>query len=387
MHQAMGKLKSNSMKNCMLKIALCLLLMTNTLFGQSEFKNWDKGTSPQEVGKRVAEHFLSVPHGHGGVDGHTEKSITYPEVCVWYGGLTFAQLTKNNRLRDSLVKRYDKLVKEETSMIPTPNHVDYTVFGTVPLEIALQMPKYKRAKDLGVFMAEAQWAHPFGTNGKPESLKYYEQGLSWQTRVWIDDMYMITMVQSQAYRITKDIKYLNRAAEEMVFYLKEIQRPNGLFYHAPDVPFFWGRGNGWMAAGMTELLRILPKTNPNYGKIMAGYKKMMATLLQYQAADGMWRQLIDDPESWAESSSTGMFTFAMITGVKNGWLDTKTYAPAARKAWLAVIQYINTEGDIKDVCEGTSKKNDHQYYLDRKRRVGDNHGQAPILWCASALLR
>ena len=35
----------------------------------------------------------------------------------------------------------------------------------------------------------------------------------------------------------------------------------------------------------------------------------------------------------------------------------------------------------------TNKKNDHQYYLDRARRTGDNHGQASILWCASAFLR
>jgi hypothetical protein len=32
-------------------------------------------------------------------------------------------------------------------------------------------------------------------------------------------------------------------------------------------------------------------------------------------------------------------------------------------------------------------KNDHQYYLDRKRLTGDLHGQAPLLWCATALLR
>ncbi len=114
---------------------------------------------------------------------------------------------------------------------------------------------------------------------------------------------------------------------------------------------------------------------------------MMAALLKYQANDGMWRQLIDHPEAWPETSSTGMFTFAMVTGVKNGWLDEKAYAPAARKAWLALLRYLEPNGDIREVCEGTGKKNDLQYYLDRKRITGDFHGQAPILWTASALLR
>jgi rhamnogalacturonyl hydrolase YesR len=170
-------------------------------------------------------------------------------------------------------------------------------------------------------------------------------------------------------------------------YLDSLQMPNGLFYHAPDVPFYWGRGNGWMAAGMSELLRSLPKDNPDRARIMKGYQTMMASLLKFQAQDGMWRQLVDDPASWPETSCTGMFTFAMITGVKNGWLDGKTYGPAARKGWLALISYLNENNDIRDVCEGTNKKNDRQYYLDRGRLTGDLHGQAPVLWCASALLR
>jgi len=109
--------------------------------------------------------------------------------------------------------------------------------------------------------------------------------------------------------------------------------------------------------------------------------------LKYQDAEGMWHQIIDDPKAWKETSCTGMFTFAFITGVKNSWLDAKTYAPAARKAWIALCGYINKDGDVTDICDGTNKKNDYQYYLDRKKRTGDLHGQGPVLWCASALLR
>ena len=43
--------------------------------------------------------------------------------------------------------------------------------------------------------------------------------------------------------------------------------------------------------------------------------------------------------------------------------------------------------DVREVCQGTNKKNNRQYYLDRLRKVGDMHGQAPVLWCATALLR
>ena len=114
---------------------------------------------------------------------------------------------------------------------------------------------------------------------------------------------------------------------------------------------------------------------------------MMAALLKYQGKDGMWRQLIDHDEAWPESSSSAMFTFALITGVKNGWLDATTYGPAARRGLLAVIGYIDQNSDVTQVCAGTNKKNDLEYYLTRPRKTGDFHGQAPILWAASALLR
>ena len=352
---------------------------------EANLKNWPKGTSPKEIGTRVANHFIVTPHTNFNRPG-PPKVITYPETCAWYGALTFAKQSGNKEMLKKLADRFEPLFGEEAKMIPVPDHVDYTVFGSVPLELYIQT-KDKKYLDLGLSIADKQWAPPEGPRVKPESHEFYNQGYTWQTRLWIDDMYMITAVQAQAYRATGDVKYIDRAAKEMVFYLDKLQEPNGLFYHAPDVPFFWGRGDGWMAVGMAELLRSIPKNNPNYERIMKGYKNMMASLLKYQADNGMWRQLIDDPEAWEETSSTAMFTFAMITGVKNGWLDKEVYGKAARKGWLGLVTYINENDEVREVCEGTNKKNDRQYYLDRKRNIGDLHGQAPILWCATALLR
>ena len=365
-----------------------MLLSPGTAYTQKEikeFKKWPAGASPNEVGKRVADRYLALPYANFGRPA-PPRVITYPETCTWYGALSFAKQTGDDNLRNQLAQRFEPLFGNRDTLIPKPDHVDYTVFGAVPLELYMQT-KESRYLALGKRIADKQWGPPEGPRVNAQSHYYYNKGMTWQTRMWIDDMFMITAVQAQAYRATGDTIYINRAAREMVLYLDTLQMPNGLFYHAPDVPFFWGRGNGWMAVGMSELLRSLPRSNQHYDRIMKGYKLMMVSLLKYQAGDGMWRQLIDDPASWVETSSTGMFTFAFITGVKNGWLDKKTYAPAARKAWLKLITFINDKGDISDVCEGTNKKNERQYYLDRKRNIGDLHGQAPVLWCAAAFLR
>ena len=350
-----------------------LALLPLRLSAQKDFTQWPAGSSPREIGKRVAERFVGLPHRLT-TNQAEQPYIDYPESVTWYGALTLAQLSGDAGLTSQLIQRFDPLFGDDDKLIPVPKHVDLTVFGAVPLQIYIEN-KGEKYLEIGQAMADKQWADP-----TPE-------GLSSQTRFWIDDMYMVTLVEVQAYRATGDAKYLDRAALEMNAYLDKLQQPNGLFYHAPDVPFFWGRGNGWVAAGMTEMLRSLPKNHPKRARILNGYRKMMAALLKYQASDGTWRQLIDHPESWPETSSTGMFDFAMVTGVKNGWLPKKTYAPAARKAWLALLTYLEPNGDIRNVCEGTGKKNDYQYYMDRKKIAGDLHGEAPLLWTASAFLR
>jgi unsaturated rhamnogalacturonyl hydrolase len=374
----------NKMKSKFSIYTIPLVMFVNIATAQSPFKNWPVDKSPEETGLKVAELFVASPHG---VYGYNEKAhIPYFEVCTWYGALTFAKETKNSVLRDQLIERFLPLFTRDSALLPVPDHVDFNVFGAVPLEIWLQT-KEQRYYELGKMHADTQWGQPVGPRVTPASWRFHNKGYTWQTRLWIDDMYMITMVQSQAYRATGDEKYINRAAREMVLYLDSLQKPNGLFYHAPHSPFFWGRGNGWMAAGMTELLRVLPRNNPDRARIMQGYTTMMASLLQYQAEDGMWRQLIDDEGSWKETSSTGMFAFAMITGAKNGWLDKKIYGSAARKAWIALTGYLNEKAELTEICIGTGAGNNRQYYLDRKRLTGDFHGQAPMLWCASALLR
>jgi len=366
------------------KLIIALLsLLTNTAIAQDKyFKKWPAGKSPDEIGNRIAARFVQSAHPNWGNPGPANE-ITYPETCTWYGALLFAKVSNNHTLKKALEGRYRVLRETERKLIPKADHVDHTVFGSIPLELYMQTDSQDYFKE-GIRYANEQWQVP--ANAKPEYKQWAGKGLSWQTRLWIDDMFMISTIQAQAFRATGDRHYIDRAASEMVYYLDHLQRPNGLFYHAPDVPFFWGRGNGWQAAGMAELLRSLPEDNPNRSRILEGYRKMMTTLLQYQDQSGMWKQLVDDPESWNETSATGMFIYAMTTGVRKGWLEEKTFGPAVRKAWLALSEYINQAGDISHVCEGTNKKNDRQYYLDRKQNTGDMHGQAPLLWSAFAFL-
>lgn len=358
----------------LLAAALALPLAAET--SKSEyFSDWPKGASPAEVGKRVAENILPRKFRFETTPEKASLGVIYPEAIAWYGALTVAKLTDDKDLTGRLVGKFEPFLTEPGSQkISRVAHVDFRVLGAVPLEIFLQT-KDPRCKDLGLSLADAQWE------------KTTPDGITAEARYWIDDMYMIPLVQAQAFRATGDAKYLDRAALAMTAYFDTMQEPNGLFYHGTNAHFFWGRGNGWMAAGSAELLRSLPEDHPRRAAILAGYRKMMAGLLENQMDNGMWRQLIDKPGSWPETSGTAMFAFSMVTGVKNGWLDGKTYGPPARKAWLALVGYLDENANLREVCIGTNKGFSEQFYLDRPRTAGDLHGQSPMLWTASALLR
>jgi unsaturated rhamnogalacturonyl hydrolase len=110
-------------------------------------------------------------------------------------------------------------------------------------------------------------------------------------------------------------------------------------------------------------------------------------LLANQAEDGMWRQLVDHPESWKETSGTAMFGFAMARGVRLGILKDPAYARGYKRAWTALAGYVQPDGQIGDVCVGTNKADNAAYYLDRPRATGDLHGQAALLWFAAELAK
>jgi unsaturated rhamnogalacturonyl hydrolase len=281
--------------------------------------------------------------------------------------LKTAELLNDKALQDSLIFRYKDLLASNSKFISERAHVDHNVQAVLPLAI-YKLTGKEEYKKLGLKYADSQYSET-----DPE-------GITTQARWWADDMYMIGMLQLSAYRVTKDQKYLDRASKMIAAYLPKLQQKNGLFLHGPNAPFYWCRGNGWVAAILGELLTDLPKDDPNYTIILEGYKKMMNALVLNQSENGMWRQLIDYPYSWVESSGTAMFAFSMTRGIDLGLLKGKKYKNSVNKAWEAIVAHVNKAGEIREVCVGTNKMNDRDFYLERPRVVGDFHGQAPLLW-------
>lgn len=303
--------------------------------------------------------------------------MSYQNMCAAYGILKIAAVTGN----DSLRKVIERVFRPELLEGVSPhrdNATDYPPhqwFGFVPLELYMQTenPQYL---ERGIEMAEEQFKDP-DENGMP----------SYTSRMYVDDIYGATTMQSLAYSCTGNEKYLERAVQQVLFYAEKFMQDEGLFYHnVEEAPHFWGRGNGWSAAAFAELLSVMPADHPKRDQVLSYYNQMMEALLKYQGLDGMWYQLIDDLDTWPESSCTSMFLFSMTEGIRNGILPSKKYTNTVVKGWQGLSEFIDAEWRINEVCAGTSY-GDREWYLNRPRLTGDPHGQAPLLWVTSSLLK
>lgn len=352
-----------------MKISVSLIVLF-LLFSSHNSRTEQLKSSPVEVGKLLINDLLSRPEFMF-YDTPDVFAVHYAEACTGYGAVKLAGMIQDKVLLQQLKDRYDRVTDEK--LRNTANHVDVNVYGILPIELYLQTREHKYLEQ-GLELADGQWKDTLSG------------GLTSQTRFWIDDIYMIGALQVQAYRATGNLTYINRAALEINAYIEKLQQPNGLFFHGSEAPFYWGRGNGWVAAGLAEVLSELPKTNLYYGSILDAYTKMMETLVHYQDETGMWHQLIDHKESFRESSSTAMFAYAMSKGIKYGFLRKELYTDACVKAWNALTTYLDSDGKIREVCVGTGQSKEIEYYLDRPRTTGDLHGQAPMIWLATSLM-
>lgn len=347
--------------NSLLIYSLGMMVFSSAIATDPDSQKIKVRNDPAEVGKRVADNVINMRY-----------SWRYQRVCSYYGALMFSEVTDDPEILERVKKGYHWFSKGPKFNMK--GHVDYNVFGIWPFEIYRQtQDEYYLKKPK--FLAD----HEF------EELQ--EDGLSSFTRFWIDDMYMVGSLQTQAYKSTGDKVYLDRAAKTIKIYCDKLQKPNGLYHHRADAPFYWGRGNGWAASAFAEIIQVLPEDHEYYDDIKTAYTKMMNTLVEYQGEDGMWHQLLDDPESYAETSCTGMFIYAMATGMDKGWLPYDEYAPVVSKAWDALAGYVNEKGKTENVCIGTNAKNSKEHYLTRPTVTGNFHGQAAVLWAATAMLR
>jgi rhamnogalacturonyl hydrolase YesR len=113
---------------------------------------------------------------------------------------------------------------------------------------------------------------------------------------------------------------------------------------------FWGVGNGWTAAGIVMVLGALPETMSDEKNRLIGYLcEVLDGCLTYQRDDGLFHNVVDDPNTFIEVNLGQMLAYSIYTAVRMGWIDS-SYLPAADRARVAAHGKVDERGFVQDIC-------------------------------------
>lgn len=147
----------------------------------------------------------------------------------------------------------------------------------------------------------------------------------------------------------------------------------------------WGRANGWAVMAQVELLKALPRNHPMRDSLLGMFRRHMHALCRYQDSTGLWHQVLDQPDSYLETSCSAMFCYGLASAVNRGWLDP-SYATFAKRAWRGVCSRVRPDGQIEGICRGTGVGFDLQFYYDRPTPLNDMRGIGAVLLAGSELV-
>ena len=212
--------------------------------------------------------------------------------------------------------------------------------------------------------------------------------------VWADDMYMSVPFLARIGHLTGEAKFFDDALNQVFNFTKYLWDPKAeLFFHCyyDDLKrngvAHWGRCNGWIIMSQCHLLEWLPKDHPKWKELQRNLERQILGLAKYQTAEGLWRQLIDKPDSYTESSASAMFVYGIAKAVNEGWID-KRYASIALQGWEGLKEHkITIDGKLKDICVGTNIDESIVYYYNRPARTNETHGLGAIIDAGVEILK
>ena len=150
-------------------------------------------------------------------------------------------------------------------------------------------------------------------------------------------------------------------------------------------PFKWGRGDGWVTVTLVETLSAMPENDPLRPQLLDILRKQIDGLKKVQAPDGMWRQVLDKPELWEETSCTAMFAYGIARAVNRGWIDASNMA-VARKAFAGIAKQVTAGGAVNGTCQGTGIGTTLDFYIRARIPDNDPHGCGPVILAGTEIL-
>lgn len=185
--------------------------------------------------------------------------------------------------------------------------------------------------------------------------------LNWRTPFhqdrwnWCDALFMSPPVWAMLYNITGEKEYLDFMMKEFKSTTEFLFEPEEHLYYRDErfkterdngTKVFWSRGNGWVFAGLVNIMKELNPETEEYQYFLSIYKKMAERLYELQTPQGHWAMSLLGQEFYPtpETSGTAFFTYGFAWGINNGILDREKYLPSVTTAWNTLVSHVTKDG-------------------------------------------
>lgn len=200
--------------------------------------------------------------------------------------------------------------------------------------------------------------------------------------LWDDTLMMTVMPLAKVGKLLNRPNYIEEAKRQFLLHIKYLFDPTtGLFFHgwkfdssAPGgvghnfARGRWARGNAWLTIVIPDFIELLDLP-PNDGFRQHLIDTLLAqcqALKSLQQENGMWRTLLDVPESegsYPEASATAGFAYGMLKAARKRYIG-REYEAVALKAIEAVLGNISEDGELQNTSFGTAMGETLQHYKD-----------------------
>ncbi|MBQ8162332.1 MAG: glycoside hydrolase family 88 protein [Clostridia bacterium] len=207
---------------------------------------------------------------------------------------------------------------------------------------------------------------------------------------WADTLFMAAFFMLRAGVMWNDAALVDDALNQYYWHIQYLQdRKTGLWYHGYNniekghmSGFYWGRANAWAAYTMSEVSRVLPECYlyPKYMDVAGSLSEQLAAIKHLQTENGLWRTILDDPESYEEVSASAGIAAAMV---KRG---NPLYLKYINRSVEGILQNITEEGRVLNVSGGTAVMKDREGYRNISRDWTQGWGQGLALAFLASVL-
>jgi len=309
-----------------------------------------------KLGARVADWQLAHMAATPGITTFSEETYqprSWQKGAFWVGLARFADASGEKRFTDAILAN-----GRATGWQPGPRtyHADDHVIGQSYLWAARHGAGPEALAPLRATF-DSILAKPAVTHLSFVIAKNYEDTACLKRWCWCDALFMSPPAWIELARQTGDARYAQFALAEFWATTDFLYDPAEQLYYRDSRFFerrddkgrklFWSRGNGWVFAGIANLLDRLPKDSPDRPRLEKLFHDMAARLRSIQKPDGYWAPSLLGPEnSPPETSGTAFYTFGLAWGINEGLLNAAGYRPVVDRGWAALARAVAKDGRL-----------------------------------------